>query len=72
MAKPSFAVGQIIPWFRRYIGEIAAELKKVVWPTRAETTRLTVMVALISLSVGIFLGVADYGFTRLMQLIIGG
>jgi preprotein translocase subunit SecE len=72
MNKPSFAVGQIIPWFRRYIGEIAAELKKVVWPTRAETQRLTIMVILVAGGVGIFLGVADYGFTRLMQLIIGG
>jgi len=72
MAKPSFAVGQIILGLRRYIGEIAAELKKVVWPTRAETRRLTVMVIVVAGSVGIFLGVADYGFTRLMQLIIGG
>jgi preprotein translocase subunit SecE len=72
MNKPSFAVGQIIPWFRRYIGEIAAELKKVVWPTRAETQRLTIMVIFVAGGVGIFLGVADYGFTRLMQLIIGG
>lgn len=72
MAKPTFAVGQIIPWFRRYIGEITAELKKVVWPTRAETRRLTIMVIVIAGSVGIFLGVADYGFTRFMQLIIGG
>jgi len=72
MPKPSFALGQIIPWFRRYIGEIAAELKKVVWPTRAETRRLTVMVIIVAGSVGIFLGVADYGFTRLMQLIVGG
>jgi preprotein translocase subunit SecE len=72
MAKPTFAMGQIIPWVRRYIGEIAAELKKVVWPTRAETRRLTVMVIIIAGAVGIFLGIADYGFTRFMQLIIGG
>jgi preprotein translocase subunit SecE len=72
MAKPTFAMGQIIPWFRRYIGEIAAELKKVVWPTRAETRRLTGMVISIAGLIGIFLAVADYGFTRFMQLIIGG
>jgi len=72
MAKPTFAVRQIIPWFRRYIGEIVAELKKVVWPTRAETRRLTGMVIGIAGLIGIFLAVADYGFTHLMQLIIGG
>jgi preprotein translocase subunit SecE len=72
MAKPSFAMGQIIPRFRRYISEIAAELKKVIWPTRAETRRLTVMVIIIAGSIGVVLGVADYGFTRFMQLILGG
>jgi preprotein translocase SecE subunit len=72
MAKPSFALGKIIPWFRHYIGEIAAELRKVVWPTKAETRRLTVMVIIIAGSVGILLGIADYGFTRLMELIVGG
>jgi preprotein translocase subunit SecE len=72
MAKPSFAMGQIIPWLRRYVGEILAELKKVVWPTRAETRRLTIMVIVIAGLVGIFLGAADYGFTRFMQLILGG
>ena len=72
MAKPSLAVGQVIPGLRRYTGEIIAELKKVVWPTRAETRRLTVMVVIIAGSIGIFLGVVDYGFTHLMQLIIGG
>ncbi|MFA5366745.1 MAG: preprotein translocase subunit SecE [Dehalococcoidia bacterium] len=72
MPKPSFAVGKIIPWLRRYVGEIIAELKKVVWPTKAETRRLTVMVLVVAGSVGVFLGVVDYGFTRLMELIIGG
>jgi preprotein translocase subunit SecE len=72
MAKPSFPAGQIIPRLRRYIGEIVAELKKVVWPTRAETRRLTVMVMIIAGAVGVFLGAIDYGFTHLMQLIIGG
>ena len=71
MAKPSFAFGKFIPWLRNYVGEIWAELKKVVWPTRAEVRRLTIMVIVIAGSIGIFLGAADYGFTRLMELIVG-
>ena len=72
MAKPTVSMGQIIPGIRRYTGEIAAELKKVLWPTREETRRLTVMVIIIAGTIGIFLGVADYGFTHLMELILGG
>jgi preprotein translocase subunit SecE len=70
MAKPSISFGRIIPGIRRYFGEIAAEMKKVVWPTKDEITRLTMMVILIAGSIGVFLGVADYGFTRLMKLIL--
>ncbi|MEA1959648.1 MAG: preprotein translocase subunit SecE [Chloroflexota bacterium] len=72
MAKPTVSMGQIIPGIRRYTSEIAAELKKVLWPTREETRRLTVMVIIIAGTIGIFLGAADYGFTHLMELILGG
>jgi preprotein translocase subunit SecE len=70
MAKPSISFGRIIPGIRRYFGEIAAEMKKVVWPTREELTRLTIMVIFIAGSVGVLLGLFDYGFTRLMTLIL--
>jgi preprotein translocase subunit SecE len=71
MAKPSISFGKIVPGMRRYFGEIAAEHKKVVWPTKDEITRLTVMVIVIAGSIGVFLGAADYGFTKLMELILG-
>ena len=62
---------QIIPRIRGYVGEVISELKKVVWPTREETRRLTVMVIIIAGSIGVFLAVWDYGFTRFMDWIIG-
>ena len=43
-----------------YVRESKDELKKVVWPTRSETTRHTVMVVAISLAVAAFLGTIDY------------
>ncbi len=61
---------QIIPRSRGYIGEVISELKKVVWPTREETRRLTVMVIVIAGSIGVFLAVWDYGFTRLFDWVI--
>ncbi|MFQ5924705.1 MAG: preprotein translocase subunit SecE [Dehalococcoidia bacterium] len=55
-----------------YFREVIAELKKVVWPTREETRRLTTMVIIVSVAVGLFLGAIDLGFTRLVNLFLGG
>ena len=71
MKRPAPARGPIIPRIRAYFGEVVAELRKVVWPTRDETRRLTVMVIIIAGSIGIFLGVMDYAFTKIMESIIG-
>lgn len=43
-----------------YIQEARDELRKVVWPTRKETVRNTLIVIGISLLVAAFLGLADY------------
>ncbi len=62
----------IISRFVAYIREIVAELKKVVWPTREETRRLSTMVIAIAIAVGVLLGAIDLGFTRLVDLFLGG
>ena len=46
-----------------YIRESKDELKKVVWPSRKETTKLTLLVIGISLFVAIFLGAVDFLLT---------
>ncbi len=57
----------------RFISDIIAELKKVVWLTRREATYLTTLVLIVSLIMAIFLSVIDYGFTRLVNdIFIGG
>lgn len=38
---------------------ILEELKKVTWPTRKETIRLTTVVILISLIIGVYIGIID-------------
>ena len=55
----------------RFIGETVAELRRVTWPTRPETVRLTVMVIAVAISVGIFLGIIDLGFARIFDVIFG-
>ena len=57
----------------RFISETIAELKKVVWLTRREAAYLTGLVLIVSIIMGIFLGVIDYGFTRLVNdIFVGG
>ncbi len=57
----------------RFIGEIIAELKKAVWLSRQEVAYLTALVLIITVIVGIVLGIIDYGFTRLVNdLFLGG
>jgi preprotein translocase subunit SecE len=52
----------------KFFGEIVAELRKAVWPTRQEAVRLTIMVIVVAASMGLFLGAIDYGFTQLARL----
>ncbi|MEG3594030.1 MAG: preprotein translocase subunit SecE [Chloroflexota bacterium] len=55
----------------RVFGEVYSELRRVTWPTREETTRLTIMVVAVSAVIGIFLGLVDMGFSRLVGVFIG-
>ena len=56
----------------RIIGEIISELKKVVWLTRREAIYLTLLVLIISITVGLLLGAFDYGFSRLIDEVFIG
>ena len=50
-----------------FIGNIIAELRKVVWPTRRETTYLTTLVLIVAIVMGLLLGAIDYGFSLLVD-----
>ena len=53
-----------------FLQETQDELKKVVWPTRREVVRLTSIVILVSLIVGLYMGGLDFVFTKLLQYIV--
>jgi len=56
MAKPlNTQVGQS----KVIAGDLIAELKKVTWPSRQNTIRLTVIVVAISLIIGFYIGIID-------------
>ncbi|MDP3645850.1 MAG: preprotein translocase subunit SecE [bacterium] len=47
----------------KYLQETRAELRHVAWPTHMQTAIYTVMVALLSVGVALYLGLFDYIFT---------
>jgi preprotein translocase subunit SecE len=53
-----------------FFSEVKSELSKVVWPTKEETIRLTGIVIIISIVVGVFIGSLDFIFTNIAGLII--
>jgi preprotein translocase subunit SecE len=59
--------GRLKKWWRETIGE----LHKVNWPTRKEAWRLTKIVLLVMVIMGGFLGLLDFGLTKLVGLILG-
>jgi len=50
----------------KYLKESRAELTKVVWPTRQETTRMTIVVIVVSVLVGAYIAGLDTLFTSLV------
>ena len=60
-----------VPGGIRFFGEVISELRKVTWPTRQETTRLTVLVLAVSIAIGIFLGIIDIFFARFFAVVAG-
>ncbi len=53
----------------KFFSEVATELRKVTWPTRQETTKLTAAVIIISLAVGLFVGGLDILFVNITTML---
>lgn len=53
-----------------FLSEVRVELGKVVWPTPKQTFRLTVIVIIVTVSVGFFLGGIDFLLTKILELLL--
>ena len=53
-----------------FLKEVKEELFKVAWPTREQTIRYTVLVIIIAVVTGLFLGGLDYILTALTAFIL--
>ena len=53
----------------QFFNEVVGELKKVTWPTREETMKLTAVVIALSVIVGMFIGGLDALLVQIQKLI---
>ena len=53
----------------RFIQEVITELKKVTWPTRQETIKLTMVVVTVSAGIGLFVGGLDILLVNISKLL---
>jgi len=51
----------------RFVGDIISELRKVTWPTFADTRYLTFVVAVVAIAVGLVLGMFDLAFGWIIE-----
>lgn len=51
------------------IAEIKEELKKVEWPTKEETIKLTSIVIVISLLIGSYIGIIDFLLAKALAIL---
>jgi preprotein translocase subunit SecE len=53
-----------------YLRDTKAEMRHVSWPTKQQAINYTIIVFLISLGTGMFLGLLDYGFQEVLKRFI--
>ncbi len=53
-----------------FLKEVKEELTKVAWPSREQTIRYTVLVIIVAVTVGLFLGGLDYILTSVTAFIL--
>jgi preprotein translocase subunit SecE len=56
---------------RHYVEEVQGEFNKVTWPPQAEMITGTVSVVVIVSLIATFLGVVDFGLSRMIQMVLG-
>jgi preprotein translocase subunit SecE len=57
--------------FRQFAQAARVELRKVVWPSREDTLRTTMMVILFAIAMGVFFWVLDMILTWLIRWLTG-
>jgi preprotein translocase subunit SecE len=62
------AVAKVSP--SEFVQQVKAETAKVYWPSRRETVMTAIMVVALTLILGIFFFVVDWGFSRIVKFLL--
>ena len=54
----------------QFIRDVRSEMGKVTWPTREELSASTTIVLVVSLALAVFIFIADFILSRIMDLIL--
>ncbi len=65
-----FAVTGKGRWAREYLAEARFELRKVIWPTRQETIRMTITVIAVTVIASLLLGIIDFFLSGGIRLLL--
>jgi preprotein translocase subunit SecE len=55
---------------QQFFREVAAEFRRVNWPSRAEVARSTVVVLAVVVILALYLGAVDVGLSRIVGVIL--
>jgi preprotein translocase subunit SecE len=56
---------------KQFLAGSKVELKKVTWPTPKQTLASTSVVIIVVIIVSAFLGIVDFGLTKIIKLVLG-
>lgn len=56
----------------QFIKDSVAELKKSTWLSRQEVIQSTILVGIVVVLVSAYVGIIDFGLTRILGAIVGG
>lgn len=54
-----------------FLKEVKEELSKVVWPTREQTARMTTIVIIVAVVVGMVIGGFDFVLAKIAKALLG-
>ncbi|NQU03680.1 MAG: preprotein translocase subunit SecE [Syntrophaceae bacterium] len=64
-------VNLVIKKIRQFLIECKVELKKVTWPTPKQALASTSVVIVVVVIVSVFLGLVDFGLTKIIKVFLG-
>lgn len=56
----------------QFLKESVGELKKSTWLSRQEVVQSTILVLIVVALVSLYVGVIDFGLTRILGFVVGG